>query len=160
GEIARSVDSIGGHLDAFTAKECVCFNTKVLDEHLPIAFEVISDLVLNPLFNEDDITRERGVVLEELKMDEDNPDYLWDELFTQNFWKDHAIGKPILGTSETVKRLEQKALWEYFRRFYVSNNMIISAAGNLEHQQVVDLVHAGYAHLQSRADDLLDPAPV
>jgi predicted Zn-dependent peptidase len=73
--IARQVDSIGGNLDAFTAKECVCFNIKVLDEHLPVAFEVLSDLVLNPVFAVEDIVRERGVILEEIKMDEDNPEY-------------------------------------------------------------------------------------
>lgn len=159
-QIARSVDSIGGHLDAFTAKECVCFNTKVLDEHLPIAFDVLSDLVQNPLFNEEDIVRERGVVLEELKMDEDNPDYLVHEIFTQNFWKDHPLGKPILGTRDTVKRLEQKALSEYFRRYYVPNNMIISAAGSLEHQRVVDLVGEWYSSLKPHRYDHPDPAPV
>src|SRR5437899_8206853 len=74
--IARQVDSIGGNLDAFTAKECVCFNIKVLDEHMPIAMDVLSDLVLNPVFDVQDIGRERGVILEEIKMDEDNPDYL------------------------------------------------------------------------------------
>ncbi len=158
-QIARSVDSIGGHLDAFTAKECVCFNTKVLDEHLPIAFDVLTDLLLNPRFDEADIVRERGVVLEELKMDEDNPDYLVHELFTQNFWKDHALGKPILGTRETVKHLEQKVLRDYFRRCYVPNNMIISAAGNLEHQRVVDLVHEAYAGLKAHPDDHDDPKP-
>ncbi len=159
-QIARSVDSIGGHLDAFTAKECVCFNTKVLDEHVPIAFEVLSDLVQNPLFNEEDIARERGVVLEELKMDEDNPDYLVHEIFTQNFWKDHPLGKPILGTRDTVKRLEQKALDDYFRRCYVPNNMIISAAGNLEHQQLVDLVRKWFTSVKPRADETPDPAPL
>ena len=137
--IARVMDSVGGHLDAFTAKECVCFNTKVLDEHLPLAFDVLSDLVLNPLFHEDDIARERGVVLEELKMDEDSPDHLVHEIFIQKFWKDHALGKPILGTKETVRRLNRTALVDYFRRYYGPNNMVISAAGNLEHQKVVDL---------------------
>ena len=159
-EIARSVDSIGGHLDAFTAKECVCFNTKVLDEHLPIALEVLSDLILNPLFKEGDIVRERGVVLEELKMDEDNPDYLVHEIFTQNFWKDHPLGKPILGTKETIKRLEQKPLWEYFRRYYVPNNMIVSAAGSLEHRHLVDLVGKYYGGLAPGPAVEPDPAPV
>jgi predicted Zn-dependent peptidase len=158
-QIARSVDSIGGHLDAFTAKECVCFSTKVLDEHLPVAFDVLSDLLLNPLFKEDDIVRERGVVLEELKMDEDNPDYLVHEIFTQNFWKDHPLGKPILGTKETVRRLDQKALWDYFRRHYAPNRMIISAAGNLEHQRVVDLVSQYYGGLGPSAEELPEAAP-
>ena len=106
-EIARQVDSIGGNIDAFTAKECVSFSMKVLDEHLPIALDVLSDLVLNPVFDDQDITRERGVILEEIKMDEDNPDYLVHEIFTQNFWKDHPLGRPILGTRDTVKRFER-----------------------------------------------------
>src|SRR6184192_1840670 len=79
-DIARQVDSIGGNMDAFTAKECVCFNVKVLDEHMPIAMDVLSDLVLNPVFDVQDIGRERGVILEEIKMDEDNPDYFVDEI--------------------------------------------------------------------------------
>src|SRR5689334_24212650 len=79
-DIARQIDSIGGNMDAFTAKECICFNVKVLDEHVPIAMDVLSDLVLNPTFAADDIARERGVILEEIKMDEDNPDYLVHEI--------------------------------------------------------------------------------
>ena len=102
--IARSVDSIGGNLDAFTAKEMVCFNTKVLDEHLPVAMDVLSDLVLNPAFREEDIEKEKGVILEEIKMDADSPDYMVHEIFSSNFWKDHPLNKPILGTRETVKR--------------------------------------------------------
>ena len=98
-QIAREVDAIGGNLDAFTGKETICFNIKVLDEHVPTALDVLSDLVLHPIFAEDDIQRERGVILEEIKMDEDNPDYLVHEIFTQNFWKDHPLGKPILGTT-------------------------------------------------------------
>src|SRR5436309_8815358 len=84
-DIARSVDSIGGGLDAFTAKEMVSFNTKVLDEHLPLAFDVLADLVRNPLFREEDIEKEKGVILEELKMEVDNPEYLLHEVFSSNF---------------------------------------------------------------------------
>src|SRR5271167_4011790 len=97
-DIARQVDSIGGNMDAFTAKECICFNMKVLDEHLPIAMDVLGDLVLHPVFDANDIKRELGVILEEIKMDQDNPDYLVHEIFTQSFWKDHSLGLPILGT--------------------------------------------------------------
>src|ERR671923_1728703 len=117
-DIARQVDSIGGNMDAFTAKECICFNIKVLDEHLPVALDVLSDLVLNPIFDLKDIGRERGVILEEIKMDEDNPDYLVHEIFTQNFWKDHPLGKPILGTKDSVRRFEQDILLNYWQRFF------------------------------------------
>src|SRR6201998_685001 len=109
-QIARQVDSIGGNMDAFTGKETICFNVKVLDEHLPIAVDVLSDMVLHPVFDGKEITRERGVILEEIKMDEDNPDYLVHEIFTQNFFKGHPLGKPILGTKETVRRFDQDAI--------------------------------------------------
>jgi predicted Zn-dependent peptidase len=138
--IARQVDSIGGNLDAFTAKECVCFNVKVLDEHLPIALDVLSDLVLNPVFAVDDIVRERRVILEEIKMDEDNPDYLVHEIFTQNFWKDHPLGKPILGTKETVKGFDQPTVLDLYQKRFTPGNFIVAAAGNLNHKHFVDLV--------------------
>ncbi len=138
--IARQVDSIGGNLDAFTAKECVCFNVKVLDEHLPIAFDVLSDLVLNPVFAVEDVARERRVILEEIKMDEDNPDYLVHEIFTQNFWKDHPLGKPILGTKDTVKGFEQPVVLDLYQKRFTPGNLIIAAAGNLKHEPFVDLV--------------------
>src|SRR3954465_9429606 len=139
-DIARQVDSIGGNMDAFTAKECICFNVKILDEHLPIAMDILSDLVLNPVFAAKDIVRERGVILEEIKMDEDSPDYLVHEIFTQNFWKDHPLGKPILGTKETVKKFEQAVVLDVYGQRFAPGNLIICAAGNLKHAQFVDLV--------------------
>src|SRR5215468_387853 len=126
-DIARQVDSIGGNMDAFTAKECICFNIKILDEHLPIAMDILSDLVLNPVFAAKDIVRERGVILEEIKMDEDSPDYLVHEIFTQNFWKDHALGKPILGTKDSVKRFERDPVLDFYNQRFSPGNLIICA---------------------------------
>src|SRR3954451_18704606 len=146
-DIARLMDSIGGNMDAFTAKECICFNVKVLDEHMPIALDVLSDLVLNPVFDTSDIARERGVILEEIKMDEDNPDYLVHEIFTQNFWKDHPLGKPILGTKETVRRFEQQVVFDSYQRRFNPGNLIIAAAGNINHQRFVELVKEKFSHL-------------
>jgi predicted Zn-dependent peptidase len=157
--IARQVDSIGGNLDAFTAKECVCFNIKVLDEHLPIALEVLSDLVLNPVFAIEDIVRERGVILEEIKMDEDNPEYLVHEIFTQNFWKDHPLGKPILGTRETVKGFEQPLVLDLYQKRFFSGNFIISAAGNLNHAHFVDLVARYFDGLKPLKNGFHGPMP-
>src|SRR5580693_7628426 len=139
-EIARQVDSIGGNMDAFTAKECICFNVKVLDEHVPVALEILSDLVLHPIFESGDITRERGVILEEIKMDEDNPDYLVHEIFTQAFWKDHPLGRPILGTKETVRRFERDTLCNFYGQRFHGGNMIFSAAGNIDHDIFVEQV--------------------
>src|SRR5271169_857923 len=139
-DIAREVDSVGGHMDAFTGKEMVCFNIKVLDEHLPIAVDVLSDMVLHPTFAAEDIVRERGVILEEIKMDEDNPDSLVHEIFTQNFYKSHPLGRPILGTKETVRKFEQAKTFEQHRSKFVPENMVISAAGHVRHEVLVDLL--------------------
>jgi predicted Zn-dependent peptidase len=136
--IAREMDSIGGNLDAFTGKETICFNVKSLADHVPIALDVLADLVLNPVFASTDIERERGVILEEIKIDEDNPDVLVHELFTQNFWKDHPLGKPILGTTTTVARLDQKSLFAYHNDRFRGGNMVFSAAGNLDHDHFAD----------------------
>ena len=145
--IAREVDAIGGNLDAFTGKETVCFNIKVLDEHVPTALDVLSDLVLNPIFASEEIARERGVILEEIKMDEDNPDTLVHEIFMQNFWKGHPLGKPILGTRETVRSFEQNTLVRFFEQRFQSGNMVFSAAGNIEHDSFVELVARHFSSL-------------
>jgi predicted Zn-dependent peptidase len=139
-EIAQSVDSIGGLLDAFTAKEMTSFNAKVLDEHLPVAVDVLSDLVLHPRFDGEDIVKERQVVLEEIKMEEDNPEYLIHEMFTQNFWQGHPLGRPILGTPETVAQFSRDAVLECFEKWYAPNHIVITAAGNLEHGELVELM--------------------
>jgi predicted Zn-dependent peptidase len=157
--IAREVDAIGGNLDAFTGKETICFNVKVLDEHVPIALDVLSDLVLNPTFASDDIQRERGVILEEIKMDEDNPDYLVHEIFTQNFWKGHPLGKPILGTKETVRQFQQDTLFNYYGQRFLGGNMIFSAAGNIEHDSFVEQVARRFESLSAGMVDGLDTAP-
>src|SRR5690349_16024426 len=137
---AQAIDSIGGQLDAFTAKEYASYYIKVLDEHLPLAIDILSDIVRNPAFSPDDIEREKKVVVEEIKMVEDTPDDLVHELFTQNFWENHPLGRPILGTRETVESLTAEALRNYFRSAYTAKNLIVSAVGNLEHEHVRNLV--------------------
>ena len=159
-QIARESDALGGAVDAFTTKEMVCFNAKVLDEHLPRALDILADLVQGPLFREDDIRRERGVVLEEIKMDKDNPDYLVHELFTQTFWRDHAIGRPILGTQKTLAGFRQVVVHDFFREWYVPNHMLISAAGHLDHGRLVELVEHHFHLLKPRQNGFQDPTPV
>src|SRR6202021_4044460 len=158
-EIARQVDSIGGNMDAFTAKECICFNVKVLDEHLPGALEILSDLVLHPVFDSNDITRERGVILEEIKMDGDNPDYLVHEIFTQNFWKDHPLGKPILGTKDTVKRFDRDPVMDFYAQRFAPGNIIICAAGHLKHSHFVELVAKHFEQLKPQTNGFHSPKP-
>ena len=159
-DIARSVDSIGGGLDAFTAKEMVSYNTKVLDEHLPLAFDVLADMVRHPLFREEDIEKEKGVILEELKMEVDNPEYLLHEIFSSSFWKDHPLGKPILGTKDTVRKFDREMIHDYYRRYYSPSNILITAAGNLHHERLVDLARGHFEDLRINGRPPAGPTPV
>ncbi len=158
-DIARSVDSIGGNLDAFTAKELVCFNTKVLDQHLSQAFDVIADLVLHPMFRPEDIEKEKGVILEEIKMEEDSPDYLVHEIFSSNFWKDHPLGKPILGTPQTVRRFDDTMIRDFYRSVYEPSNLVVTAAGNLTHEGLTGLVRQHFEALPPGGSPPADQAP-
>jgi len=157
--IAREMDSIGGNLDAFTGKARICFNVKSLAEHVPIALDVLTDLVLNPVFDAPEIERERGVILEEIKIDEDNPEILVHELFTQAFWKDHPLGWPILGTSKTVARLGRESLVAYHGDRFHGGNIIFSAAGNLDHDRFAEEVAGKFSTLVSGATLNELPAP-
>jgi predicted Zn-dependent peptidase len=158
-DIARSVDSIGGNLDAFTAKELVCFNTKVLDQHLSQAFDVLADLVLHPMFRHEDIEKEKGVILEEIKMEADSPDYLVHELFSANFWKGHSLGKPILGTRESVKAFDRPRIQGYYKKVYAPANMVVTAAGNMKHAGLVALVRQYFDELEPGPNAAKDPVP-
>jgi predicted Zn-dependent peptidase len=136
-----------------------CFNTKVLDEHIPIAMDVLSDLVLNPRFDQEDIDKEKGVVLEEIKMDADSPDYLVHEIFSSNFWKDHALGRPILGTRETVKALSRDVIDDYYRSVYTPENLLLTAAGNLTHERLVGLASERFEKLKPAGNVPAEPVP-
>src|SRR5688572_13302488 len=117
-DIAQVIDSIGGQMDAFTAKEYASYYLKVLDDHLPLAMDVLTDIVRRPRFDQSDIEREKKVVLEEIKMVEDTPDDLVHELFTEHFWQGHPLGRPILGTPDTVEALTSESLRTYFDATY------------------------------------------
>ena len=158
-DIAQQIDSIGGQLDAFTAKEYASYYIKVLDEHLPLAIDVLSDIVLNPAFAPEDIEREKKVVVEEIKMVEDTPDDLVHEIFTQGFWENHPLGRPILGTRETVESFDADLLRSYFRKTYTPHNLIVSAVGNLEHDRVRELVNGKFGSLRHVDAPMRDEVP-
>jgi predicted Zn-dependent peptidase len=133
---------------------------KVLDEHLPAALDVLSDMVLNPAFAPDDILREQSVILEEIKMVEDAPDDLVHEVATQRFWTGHALGRPILGTAQTVSSFDAARLREYFDRTYIAPSLIVVAAGNLEHAAFRGLVERGFERLPAGTRAADDAPPV
>ncbi|MGQ0735167.1 MAG: M16 family metallopeptidase [Acidobacteriota bacterium] len=158
-DIAQQVDSIGGQLDAFTSKEYAGYYVKVLDEHLPRAMEILTDLVSNPVLAPDDIAREKKVVLEEIKMVEDTPDDLVHELFADAYWNGHPLGRPILGTKASVSALDEAILRRYFSDTYVASNFVVVAVGNLEHEAVRRLVEDAFAR-STTAGIVTDVLPV
>jgi len=159
-EIAQQVDSIGGQIDAFTSKEYAGYYLKVLDEHLPLAVEILADLISNPLLAEDDIEKEKKVILEEIKMVEDTPDDLVHEIFAEGFWSGHPLGRPILGTPASVNALNRDTLKKYFGDTYVAENFVVVAVGNLEHDHVQALLERALAHIPHRGSEAEHTAPV
>lgn len=146
-QIAQEIDGRGGMLNAFTAKEHTCYYAKVLDEHLPIAMDVLADMLLRSRFDPTDLDREKGVIMEEIKMYEDVPDDLVHDLFASAIWRGHALGRPIVGTAETVRELSREAILAYMRQHYAPGNMVIAAAGHLNHEQVVELVERCFSEM-------------
>jgi len=146
-DIASQVDSIGGHMDAFTAKEYAAFHLKVLDEHLPLAAEILGDIVMNPLFDPTEMAKEKKVIFEEINMVEDTPDDLVMELFSQAFWPDHPLGRPILGTKKSVGGFSRSDLATFFRRVYHPGNIVVAVAGHQEHEATSGLIRRYFGEL-------------
>ncbi len=158
-EIAVESDAIGGHVDAFTSREVASYYVKVLDEHLPRAFDLLADLVTAPLFADDELDRERNVVTEEIKMVEDTPDDLVHEVFVANFWPDHPLGRSILGTVDTLATFNHDAVTNYFSDVYAPRNLVVAGAGNLDHERFVDMVGGYLSGLRDRPVDLRASTP-
>ena len=158
-QIAQELDAIGGQSDAFTTKEYASFHAKVLDEHLPVVMDLLSDIVLNPRFDPEELERERKVILEEIKMVEDTYDDLAHEIFTASFWPDHPLGRSILGSRESVSRFQRRDLLRFFREAYTPQNLVISAAGHLEHEHFIDLLHRHFDALLLRSSPFDESPP-
>jgi predicted Zn-dependent peptidase len=142
--IARTMDSVGGQMDAFTTKENTCFYVQVLDEHLPLAVDLLTDILLHPLFDAEELEREKSVVLQEIRMVEDTPDDIIHDLFAAQIWGGHPLARPILGTRELVSGFHRDAIADYFGEEYVPPRIIIAVAGNVTHEQVVELFGKGF----------------
>src|SRR5436853_1244426 len=149
-EIAVESDAIGGHVDAFTSREVASYYVKVLDEHLSRAFDLLADLVTAPLFADEELDRERNVVSEEIKMVEDTPDDLVHEVFVANFWPNHPLGRSILGTAQTLATFNHEQVATYFQHVYTPRNLVVAAAGNIEHKSFVEMVERYLGKLEDR----------
>ncbi|MBL8148615.1 MAG: insulinase family protein [Blastocatellia bacterium] len=140
-QIALEADILGGNLDAFTTSEFTGFCIRVLKNNLSQAFDIVADLLVNPTFDSVEIERERAVIIEEIKMTEDSPEEFVSELFHSSFWPNHPVGRPIAGTIETVNALSRDQIVAYYQQAYNPANLLITAAGRIEHQQIVDLAN-------------------
>ncbi|MSS70779.1 MAG: insulinase family protein [Candidatus Latescibacteria bacterium] len=139
-DIAYSLESVGGQLDAFTGRDVTCFFARCLDEHVGLALEVLGDMLAHSDFDPEAMEREKGVVLEEIRNVEDTPDDLIHDVVGKSVWGDHPLGSPILGAQETVEGFRREDLIQHMQEFYTSGNIVVAAAGSLEHEAFVDAV--------------------
>ena len=146
-ELASTIDNLGGQINAFTSKECTCFYVKLLDEHISIGVDVLSDMMLNSLFDSEEIDKERQVILEELKMYEDSPEDLSYDLLTENIYKTDGLGMNIIGTKESLNNINRENILEYFNKYYVASNCVISMSGNFNFEEMIKLIEDKFNNL-------------
>lgn len=151
-QIAKEFDAIGGHTNAFTTMENTCFHARVMDSHMETMVEILSDIFINSVFDPDEIDRERPVILQEIGMVEDSPDEYVHVLSGHNFWGEHPLGRSILGTPDNILRFDAGMLKAFFHHLYQPDRIIISAAGNLEHDHLVDLVKPAFEAIPTGKD--------
>ena len=149
-QIASEIDNLGGQINAFTSKECTCYYVKLLDSHIDIGIDVLSDMILNSKFNEDDLDKERSVIIEELKMYEDSPEDLAYDLLTENIYKNDPLGMNIIGTEESLNRLNREKLLDYFNKYYVPNNSLITMVSSLSHDEAIKEIEKHFDNWEAK----------
>lgn len=158
-ELAESLEAVGGQLNAFTTKEYTCYYAKFLDEDFDLAIDVLSDMYFNSKFEPKDINKEKNVVIEEIKMYEDSPDELIHDIFTQTVWRDHPLGKPILGTTESIEEMSREKILRFLARHYTPQNLVIAVAGKIDHRRVCDKLAPIFGPFNGQGGRLLDVKP-
>lgn len=159
-EIARAIDGRGGSLNAFTAKENTCYYAKVLDRHLDVAVDVLADMLQHSLWDSLELEKEKGVILDEIRMYEDDPDDLVHDRFTARLFADHPLGRPIMGTAETVSSFTREQLTAYYATHYTPDHVVVAVAGNVTHQAVVELVSERFTQLSGQRSASFPAPPV
>ncbi len=159
-QIAESIDNIGGQLNAFTSKECTCFYAKVLDNHLPIAIDVLSDMLLNSKFDENEIKKEKSVVIEEINMYDDSPEDIVHDLLSKTIFDGSSLSFPILGNANTIQDLNRDGIMEFYKKYYTPENTVISIAGNFEIKETKKLLEEFFGHWSIKGENpTLDALP-
>ncbi|MFP3870458.1 MAG: M16 family metallopeptidase [Syntrophobacteria bacterium] len=149
-DIAKELDAVGGMANAFTTKENTCFHAKVLDTHLEVVVDILADLFLYSVFDPRELEREREVILQEIHMVEDTPDEYIHILFNQTFWDGNPLARPILGNGQTLQNFTREMAMAYFNHAYHPDRIVLSAAGNVDHHRLVDLIEPSFAGMERR----------
>lgn len=149
-EIAESIESVGGQLNAFTSKEYTCYYARVLSEYLPLAIDVLTDMLFSSLFKEEDLEREKKVIEEEIRMYEDTPDEIVHDLFSQTIWGGHPLGRPVIGTRDSLAGITREDIISYYQRHYCSSNLVVALAGRVEHGKALSLLEPLLATLPGK----------
>jgi len=157
--LAESLEAVGGQLNAFTTKEYTCYYAKILDEDLDLAIDVLSDMFFSSLFDEKEIEKEKNVVIEEIKMYEDSPDELIHDVFSEHVWNDHPLGKPILGTEESIRSLNRDKIMHFLTEHYAPDNVVISVAGKINHEDVVAKLSPHFGTFKRGGRRVLEETP-
>ncbi|HSG98635.1 MAG TPA: pitrilysin family protein [candidate division Zixibacteria bacterium] len=157
--LADAIEQYGGALNAFTTREQTCYYARILDEHLPQAMDVLSDMLMHSTFTPANLKREKSVVLEEIKETEDTPAELVHDIFAEQFWGDHPLGRPILGTAEVISGMRRKTLLDYIQVHYTAPKVVISASGNLDHDELVTLVKERFKFSRAASPPLAPAIP-
>jgi predicted Zn-dependent peptidase len=151
-QIAESLESIGGILNAFTSREQTCYTARILDEHLPIAMDVLSDITCNATFTKTNLEREKLVILEEIKESLDTPSDHIHDIFAEAYWGDHPLGRPIMGTMETIQAMPRERVMSYVKRNYRAGSVVVAACGSVSHTKLVDLCRKLFTFPEGKAD--------
>ena len=159
-DISVALDRVGGEFNAFTAKEYTCFHARVLDQDLPLAVDVLGDMITSSLITAEDVEAEREVILDEIAMHDDDPDDVVHNLWAEQAWGPGPLGRPIAGTVESIRSLTRAQIARYYRTRYRPENMVIAVAGNIEHAAVVRLVRTAFGRSNFLADTTVRPVPV
>jgi len=158
-EIAKELDAVGGMSNAFTSKENTCFHAKVIDTHLPLVVDILSDIFLHSVFDHAEVEREREVILQEINMVEDTPDEYVHILFNRNFWDGNPMARPIFGSIQTVQSFTQEMILGYLNRGYHPDRIVLSAAGNVKHEEFLELIEPAFNNIKRHAHTLNRKVP-
>src|SRR5919197_6319150 len=156
-DISSAIDAVGGEMNAFTAKEYTCYYARVLDTDLPLAIDVVCDMLTGSLILEEDVNVERGAILEEIAMTEDDPGDCVHDLFAHTMFGDNPLGRPVLGTVDTVNALTADRIRRFYKKHYDPTHLVVAAAGNIDHNKVVRQVRAAFENAGAFKNDAAAP---